>query len=142
VAKNTYQTQFTKENILAVKTIINKAINEYAENEVEGKKLDIFLILAGLGQAAYEVTIRTLPKDDADAKIHVDKMKVLVDKMITLIDTERPTIEAKPTAELLASIHLMSVIAEFYSRRRDDVLEKIVQDMAKTEGTDSPTKEE
>lgn len=135
--ENTYQSQFTKENILTLKGVINRAINKHAEKRVNGKKLDIFLILAALGQAAYELTIRTLPKDDAEAKMDVDQMKVLVDKMITLMDTERPQLKTKPASELLASIHLFSVISEFYSRRRDDILQKIIQDVAKTANTEA-----
>lgn len=125
MAETTYETQFTKENILALKNAVNKAVNEYAEKEIEGGKIDIFVILASLNQAAYEVVLRAFPKDDDDAKMAHDQMKVIADKMIKTIDEIRPDLESKAMSELLATTHVSSIIAEFYARRRDDYLKNL-----------------
>lgn len=128
MAEKEYVTQFTKDNILALKGSINEAINAHAEKNVEGQKLDLFLILAALGQSAYEVVLRTLPKSEEDAKKNVDEMKVIVDKFIKVTDDTRGDLHTKPASELAAAAHLLSVVAEFYSRRRDDVITQLIQE--------------
>lgn len=128
--ENTYESQFTKENILSLKSHISREINNYAKEEVEGGKLDIFLILAALGQCAYEVVINTLPKDDADARKNVDEMKVLVDKFIIETDKTGQELQLQPAPKLLAAAHLISLMSEYYSRRRDEVVLKLIQESA------------
>lgn len=128
--ENTYESQFTKENIISLKSHIAREINAYAKSDAETGKLDIFLILAALGQCAYEVIINTLPKDDADAKKNVDEMKVLVDKFIIETDKTGQELKLQPAPKLLAAAHLVSIMSEYYARRRDDVVLKMLQEAA------------
>lgn len=128
-----YKTQFTKENILSLKSAINEAVNKYAENVQENKTLDLFVILAALSQSAYEVTVRTLPENDEQAKKARDEMVVLVDRLIKETDATRKEIKNTVAAEIMATAHLLGVVSEFYSRRRDESIERLLQDEAKTD---------
>lgn len=123
-----YQSQFTKDNILELKNGINKGINTYAdENLPEGEKLDVFVILTALQQAAFELIVRTFPKDDDDAKAAIDKMKVVADKQLQLIDEARKEFDTRAVEELLATIHTTSIVSEFYANRRDDYLKTLAE---------------
>ncbi len=125
-----YQTQFTKEMIVNLKNAINMAVNEYASKEVEGGKLDIFVILAALNQAEYELVLRSFPQDDNEAQKAHDEMLLIADKQIKLIDDTRKEHNTKAMSELLATTHVSSVLAEFYARRRDEYIEKMEKENA------------
>lgn len=133
--QNTYVSQFTVDNILELKNTINKSINEYAENN-DNQKLDLFLILASLQQSAYELVMRSMPENDAEAKQAHESMKIVADKLIATIDTSRKENNTKAMEELLASIHTTSIVAEFYVRRRDEYLNKL-QDQAQQMSSDN-----
>jgi hypothetical protein len=132
--KSTYQTQFTADNILELKDAINKGINDYVVNDRDGQKLDLFVIITALQQAAYEVIMRSMPANDTEARKSVDEMKVVADKIIDLVDTNRKEMETKPMTEILATIHSTSLVTEFYARRRDEALLKIQENAAVVNG--------
>lgn len=133
--ENTYVSQFTVDNILELKNTINKSINDYAESK-GNQKLDLFVILASLQQSAYELVMRSMPDNDEEAKKASATMKLVADKLIATVDSTRKELDTKAMDELLGSIHSISIIAEFYVRRRDEYLNSL-QDKAQQMSTDN-----
>lgn len=127
--QTTYETQFTKENILDLKNAINRGINTYAEEEMNGEKLDLFVILSALQQASYELVMRSMPANDEEAKKAYGEMTVVANKILTTIDENRKELGTRAIDEILGSIHAASILGEFYVRRRDEALKKL-QDQA------------
>lgn len=126
-----YQTQFTKENIMMLKDHINSSINTYSDEK--GEKLDIFLILASLQQSAYEIIVRNFPETQEQVKQLTDQMTMISDQMLKKVDEIRAEHKTPAAAEMMAFVHSISIISEFYARRRDDVIDKLkhtVQDAA------------
>lgn len=119
------ESQFTKENILALKDSINASINTYVETQMNGQKLDLFLILASLEQAAFEVVMRSMPADNDDAKKAHDEMKQVADVIVSAVDANRKEVKTRSIAELLGTIHATSIVAEFYARRRDEYIAEL-----------------
>jgi hypothetical protein len=135
--ETTYESQFTKENIVDLKSHISKSINEYALSQVDGGKLDLFLIVASLSQCVYEVVLSALPQNEADARKSVDEMKVLADKLIKEVDKTGQELALSPTSKLLASTHLTSIMSEHYARKRDSAVLKMIQDKAQELDSDN-----
>lgn len=121
-ALSSYETQFNKENIIALKEGINRGINAYVKDEKNGEKLDVFLILSALQQTAFELAVRVFPKDKEDHKNALEQMSILSDKHLELLDTNRNEKGTKALDELLATIHTASIVTEFYAKRRDEYL--------------------
>lgn len=128
VNENTYEQQFTKENIQEVSTAIKKAIETFTKEEYKYERMDLFLLIASLGQVAYEWSLKGLSPDEAHAKKSMDEGLVIGDKLIRLLDENRSDMKPTPTAELLSAAHVLSILSEFYARRRDEVIEKIRQE--------------
>lgn len=120
-----YETQFTKENIIALKNAINKGINTYAEEN--NLKLDIYVILAALQQSAYEVMIRTFTKDKEEAEQVIQKMQDVAKIQLETLDKNREENKTGGLEEILGVIHTASLISEWYARRRDKFMELLEQ---------------
>lgn len=128
INENTYEQQFTKENIQEVSTAIKKAIETYTKEEYKHDRMDLFLLIASLGQVAYELSLKGLSPDEAHAKKAMDEGLVISDKIIRLLDENRDELKPTPTGEMLSAAHILSILSEFYARRRDEIIEKIGQE--------------
>ena len=131
--QSNFESPFNADNIVQLKDAINKAINDHAVETTEKGKLDIFVILAALSQASYEVTVRTFPKDKEESKKSHDEMKLIADKLIREMDSIRKEHDTSMTGELLAPVHAHSITAEFYARRRDEYIQGL-QDVQSNSG--------
>lgn len=122
---NTYESQFTKDRILALKDAINSGINKHVETDLNGEKLDLFVIVAALQQSAYEVVMRSMPADNDDAKKAHEEMKQIANVAIVAIDKNRKELKTRSMAEILGSIHGTSIITEFYATSRDSYIKNL-----------------
>lgn len=141
----TYESQFTRENILDLKSHISRAVNEYAGESSETGKLDVFVILAALSQCAYEVSLHSLSESEEEKQQNIDQMRVLADKFINESDNTGQELGMRPAGKLLAITHTLSVMSEYYSHRRDSVILKMLQEAAEpqtAEVVELPTSDE
>ena len=114
---NTYETQFTRENVRELNKHIQKQITKYASEH--NKKLDLFVIVAALQQAAYEVTLRSLAENKEDARVKSEAMLPISEAIIETIDNYRVKNKSQPTEELIGAIFGSNVLVEFYAKNRD-----------------------
>ena len=131
---NTYETQFTRENVQELNKYIQKQIADFAVKT--DKKLDLFVIVAALQQAAYEVSLRSLVEGKEEAEIKSEAMLPISQAIVSTLDDYRANNNSQPTEELLGAIFGSNIIVEFYAHNRDEKIaammkaSEVVQDEA------------
>lgn len=138
--KETYQTQFTQENIMELKNYINDKVNDFSK-EIKKEKLDIFVVLIALQQASYELVLRNFSENEEDAQKLLDQMNLVSDKLLRLTDESRKEHETKAASEMLALIHSISIVGEFYARRRDEFINNLQNKAEQFLGEEAPASE-
>lgn len=133
----TYETPFTEKAVLHLADSIKQHLNEYAKTHGQDGKVDFFVMMAALGQVAFEMSITTLPKTLEDRKAVHDEMRLLVENLLAKIDAVRVEYKIRGATDLVASAHLMSLLAEVYSRRRDAAILKVLQDTVEAAKSES-----
>lgn len=121
----TNKTAFNTEDIISLKKEIIKTVTKHAQEHYPNGSGDIYLLLATLGQVAYEFAYRVLPNDKEDAQLSKEEMKILVQKYIEVSDETRKEIKPKIASEIMAASHFVSIISEYYARRRNEVIEEL-----------------
>lgn len=122
---NTYETQFTRENVQELNKHIQQQIAEYAVQK--DTKLDLFVIVAALQQAAYEVTLRSLVENKEEAEVKTKAMTPISQAIVGAIDNFRAENKSQPTEELLGAIFGSNVIVEFYAHNRDEKISAMMK---------------
>lgn len=122
---NTYETQFTRENVQELNKYIQAQIAQFAVDK--DSKLDLFVIVASLQQAAYEVTLRSLAENKEEAEIKTQAMLPISQQIVSTIDNNRAENQTQPTEELLGAIFGSNVIVEFYAHNRDEKIAALMQ---------------
>lgn len=122
---NTYETQFTRENVQELNKHIQKQIADFAV--ASDKKLDLFVIVAALQQAAYEITLRSLVENKEEAEAKSKAMLPISQAIVSTIDNHRAANNSQPTEELLGAIFGSNVIVEFYAHNRDEKIGAMVE---------------
>jgi hypothetical protein len=132
-----YETPFTEQAVLSLSDHIKASLTEYAKNNGKDGKVDFFVMMAALGQTAFEMAMSTLPKSQEDRKAIHDEMRLLTDNLLAKIDAVRVEYKTRGSTDLVAIAHLMSLVAEIYSRRRDAAVLKVLQDQAEAASQDA-----
>ena len=122
---NTYQSEFTRENVRDLANHLHKSIKTYADER--GKPLDLFVIAAALQQSTYEIVLRSLSESKEEGEKKIDQMKPISVDIIKAVDTYREQNKSMPTEELLAAIFASNLLVEFYAHNRDMKLEALQQ---------------
>ena len=120
---NTYQTEFTRENVTELAQHIQKGIKAFSEEK--GKALDLFVIAAALQQSTYQILLRSLTENAQDGEKKIEAMKPISIDIIKFIDENRKENKTMPTEEMLATVFSSSLILEFYAHNRDLKLEAL-----------------
>lgn len=129
---NTYETQFTRENVQKLNKHIQKKIADFASEH--DKKLDLFVIVAALQQAAYEVTLRSLSENREEAQVKSELMLPISQAFVSTLDKYRAENKSQPTEELLGAIFGSNVIVEFYANNRDEKISSMMEDLNDIDG--------
>lgn len=124
----TYESPFTEEAVLKLTDHIKASLTEYAKTHGKDGKVDFFVMMAALGQTAFEMAMTTLPKTPEERKAIHDEMRLLTDNLLAKIDAVRVEYKTRGSTDLVATAHLMSIVSEIYSKRRDTAVLKVLQD--------------
>lgn len=117
----------TKENVQKLSAKIHNAIRTFVDEDFEHDKIDIFLVLAAIGQTGYELALHGLTADDEMRQKSIDQMVLIADKIVHVMDDTREESKTHPSAEIMSVAHLFTLIAEFYAKRRDEQVIKMIQ---------------
>lgn len=120
---NTYETDFTRENVNELAQHIQKGIKAFSEEK--GKPLDLFVIAAALQQSTYQILLRSLTETAQEGEKKIEAMKPISVDIIKYIDDNRKENKTMPTEEMLATVFASSLILEFYAHNRDLKLEAL-----------------
>lgn len=122
----------TKENVQKLSAKLHNAIRTFVDEDFEDDKIDIFLVLASIGQTGYELAMHGLTADDEMRQKSIDQMVLIADKILREMDATREEVKTHPSAEIMSVAHMFTLIAEFYAKRRDEQVQKMLQDEALT----------
>lgn len=121
-----YESPFQKDSILELSDVINRAVIEYARKN--DTKVDIFVVLASLGHAAFHTSLALV--NGEDMAVMNEQMKEVTHELLLKLDAVRVEKDNHHAIDLIASTHLLSSLSEIYSKRRDNTVIKILQDEA------------
>lgn len=117
---DTYQTQFTQENVVTLSRHIQRCVGEYAKEK--DTKLDLFVIAVALQQAAYEIMLRSLTESKEQAEAKIKAMLPISEVFTKAFDEYRANNNSFATEELLGAVFGATIITEFYAHHRDEQL--------------------
>lgn len=121
-------TNYNKENLDKFTVEIMELISRHSDEHYE-QKMDLFLVVSGLLQAAHQIALRTFCTTIDEGKQKTEESINMATEIIKFISDESNDFSQSPVNNILATIYTGMLTSEFYAQVRDANLSKMKQSL-------------